>query len=1470
MTSWVAGELSSMLKTEVSIGRINIGFLNRIIIDDMLMDDHSGKEMVKIARLSAKYDIIPAFKGKISISNIQLFGFDINLYKPTPESETNFQFVFDALASEDSVPAKRNIDLRINSILIRRGKLAYDVLSEKETPGKFNPEHIKLYNILGNISLKALRNDSINAQIKRFSVDEQSGFELRKLNMKVLGNNNSMLIEELMVDLPGTSLRTDTIHMKYDSLEAFENFMTDVQFDLKVLPSHVTLQDISYFIPVLSNFRDKIEIELDANGTIDQLNCPRINLSAENHLNVRGNVNFQDLSRPEETFIFGKLSNLSANKAGVEFLSRNFSQEHEKPHPFLTRLGDVSFNGEVSGYFTDVVMYGNFRTDLGLVKGDVKLSSDRDNNTHSYSGGLQTENFRFGDLLADNKWGEVTFNLNVESAFYANKYPDVILKGLVESIEYSNYKYENITLDGEYRNGGFDGKAALNDENGSVYINGNINVNEKIPTFNFNAAINGIRPHDLNLTENYEDTEISLKINADFSGGTVEEMIGTIDVDSFLFIAPEKKFYMDNMKISSSRAGGKKQLFVNAGFFNARIDGDYSYRDLPQSLINIARKYVPTLFPNSKDQGKESPVVHNNFSFDINIYNTEILPIVFGIPLSIYSHSTIKGYINDRTNRMRLEGYFPRLSYGRTFIESGLVMCENPSDHFKGRIRLSNYRKNGIVNYSFDTQAQDNEVISRFNWGNNAETTYSGHIEAVTNFIRTENDSLQTVIDIRPTNVILNDTVWNIRPSQIVADPEKIHVNNFNFTRGDQYLHFDGFISDDIRHTAKLELKDINVDYVFDIVNLDDVDFRGKATGYAYISRALKNPIMNTDLFVKNFSFNNALIGDMNIHGEWDDKEEGIRLKADIQEESISRTGVEGYIYPLRPKSGLDLHINAQNTNLKFVEHYIDEIFSNLAGRGNGNVRLYGGFSSLNLGGAVKANAGFRINILNSYITFNDSIRLLPTDILFQNIPVNDSEGHSGLVNGYVRHKNLKDISYRFDINVNNMLVMNTTESADMPFYGTVYATGNALLQGNSEAMNVDAAVTTNRNTGFIYSLSPAASATGNQFIRFVDKTPTRSFRDSIQLVSDFELAQRFEQDEEDDKLDIDVRLNIQVDVTPDATIRIIMDPVSGDYISGRGTGNIRTEYYNKGDIRMFGNYNIAQGIYKFSLQEVIRKDFTIKEGSSINFNGNPLNANMNVQAGYMVNSASLRDLGLDNGDRNPNVRVNCIMNFSGALDRPNIKLALELPNESDETQAQVRNLINTDDDIGLQFLYLLAIGKFYTPDYVSASQSSNMMPSALFSTLSGQLNNMISQIFNNNNWNVGTNLSTGDKGWTDVEIEGVLSAQLLNNRLLINGNFGYRENPLSNTNFVGDFDAEWLLTRSGDIRLKAYNQTNNRIMLRNSLTTQGIGIIFRKDFNRWNDLLFRRRRLVKVTAPELPADTIRTDSIPNFPQEIE
>jgi len=1467
MSVFVAEELSDLLNTRVTIGRINIGLLNRIIIDDVLLDDQDEQEMLKVTRLSAKFDIMPFFKGKISISSVQLFGFNINLQKKTPDSPPNFKFVLDAFASNDTVKKDNSLDLRINSILIRRGRMAYHVLSEEETPGKFNAKHIHLQNIIANISLKALSKDSINLGIKRLSLDEKvSGFSLKKMSLKLVANSRQTSIDNFAIELPETSLKLDTIHLIYDSLKAFDRFTEQVRFSFRTLPSQITLKDISPFLPALSHFKEPISLDMEVKGTVNQLTCSHLEITADNRqFRLKGDVALQDLSHPQDAYVFGTLSELTATTRGVGFLVRNLSHDYNGVPPVLERLGNVSFRGEVSGYFTDIVTYGQLHTDLGGVNMDLKLSSDKSKGLFAYSGAVKTTDYKLGKLLANEQLGEITFNLDVHGRHVTDRLPVVELKGLIASVDYSRYRYENITLDGEYKQGGFNGKVALDDPNGSIYLNGDVNVSSRIPTFNFQAIINKLRPHDLNLTSKYPDTEFSLKLRANFTGGSVDEMIGEINVDSLEFMSPEKQYFMNNMNIRASKQNNENQLRLTSEFLTASVEGKFQYHTLPASILNIMRKYVPSLILPPK-----KPIeTHNNFQFDIHIYNTDILSTIFDIPLTVYTHSTLKGYFNDPLQRLRVEGYFPRLQYKNNFIESGMILCENPSNHIRARVRLTNLKKKGAVNLSLDAQAKDDNISTTLNWGNSAAVTYSGQLAAVAKFLRTEGEKplLKAMVEVKPTDIILNDTLWQIHPSQVVVDSGKVDVNNFYFSHQDRYVRINGRLSDNPQDSVKVDLKDINMGYVFDIASIsDDVNFEGDATGTAYASGVFKKPVMNTRLFIKNFSLNQGRLGDLNIYGEWDNENRGIRLDASIKDIFTTPSRVTGIIHPLKPESGLDLNIEANELNLKFLEHYMKSIANDIKGRATGKVHFYGKFKGLNLDGAVMTDASMNFDILNTHFAIKDTILLAPTGLTFNNIHISDMEGHSGRMNGYLHFQHFKNLNYRFEIQANNMLVMNTKESTDMPFYGTVYGTGNALLTGNAiQGLDVNVAMTTNRNSIFTYINGSVASATSNQFIKFVDKPPRRTIQDSIQIISYYEqLQQKRQEAEEEQKTDI--RLNILVDATPDATMKIIMDPVAGDYISGKGTGNIRTEFYNKGDVKMFGSYQINQGVYKFSLQEVIRKDFVIKNGSTITFNGAPLDANLDIQASYTVNSASLNDLIPEESSsiiQQPNVKVNCIMNLSGILVRPTIKLGIELPNERDEVQTLVRNYISTEEQMNMQILYLLGIGKFYTED-ARNNQNSNVMSSVLSSTLSGQLNNALSQVFETNNWNIGTNLSTGDKGWTDMEVEGILSGQLLNNRLLINGNFGYRDNPMANTNFVGDFEAEWLINRSGDIRLKAYNETNDRYYTKTNLTTQGVGIMYKKDFNKWSDLFFWNKWKLRNKRKQKEKSKQQTDSIGN------
>lgn len=1438
----MSAELTKILGAELQIGHIDMGVLNRIIINDLLLHDRSGKEMLKAARLSAKFDILPLLKGKISISNIQLFGFDIYLEKDTPQSAPNFQFVIDTFASKDTLSRKPpRLDLRINALLIRRGKLAYHVLSEPHTPGKFNANHIHIRDIIANVSLKALAGDTVNVSVKRMSFQEDySDFRLNRLSLKLIGNSRGLHITNFGIELPHTTLAMDTIRMEFDSISRItSDFSHNTTFTARMFPSRITLADLKAFVPAFSSFKDPLQLEFRANGTLDELHCPYLSITSGKHFTLSGNVMFQDLSHPEETYIFGKLSNLYADREGIGLFYRNFNANNPDTPPILQRIGNVRFTGEISGYLTDLVMYGQVQTGVGTLRTDLKFTSDKEQGNIAYSGSLKTRSFQLGSLLNNKKLGEITFNMSVDGQNRTGHYPTIIAKGAIESIAYSDYIYKQITLDGEYRNGGFTGQMTLDDPNVSLALNGSFNTSGPIPTFNILACVNHLNPHALNLTPKYEDTDISVKIKADFTGGSIDEMDGEINIDSLTLASATRNYFMNNFKLKAIRLNeNHKRLDIYSEFLTGSISGEYSYRTLPASITRILHRYIPSMIPfDEKAKGTK-----NNFNFDLHIYNTELLSAMFRIPLTVYTHSTVKGFINDHLQRIRVEGYFPHLHYQNKFIESGLIICENPDDNFTVRLRLTNRKDESSVNIALNAIARNDSLQTTLDWGNAGTVTYSGKLATTAHFIHKA--PLRATVNIKPTDVILNDTLWNIHPAKVVIDSGKVYVHDFHFTNQKRFLRINGIVSDQPQDTVRVDLRQINIGYIFDIADLG-VNFQGDATGPLFASSVLKKPVMTTDLFISGLGINNGLLGNADIHGEWHHDVKGIYLDARIREADTARTHVHGFIYPIKPTSSLDLQIEAGGTNLEFIHYYMRNITPEFHGRAWGDVHFYGKFKALTMEGKVYGDASLKVDVLGTTFSVKDSITIIPEGLTFRNNRIFDTRGHQGTMNGYLRYRHFKNLSYNFNFDVNNMLLMNTKESLDFPFYGTVYGTGNASIAGNAtDGVNINVAMTTRRGTTFTYIKDNVTSAISNQFIRFVDKTPRRVTQDSVLLSTYEKVRQRMEAEEERES-ETDIRLNLIVEATPDATMRIIMDPTAGDYISANGTGNLRTEFYNKGNVRLFGNYRINQGIYKFSLQEVIRKDFLIKEGSSITFNGAPLDAMLDIKANYTVNSASLNDLIPNAGnfvDQKTNVKVNCVMNLTGQLTSPTIKLDLELPNERDEIEALVRNYIPTEEQMSMQILYLLGIGKFYPSETFGSGQNSDMMSSVLSSTLSGQLNNALSQIIDNNNWNVGTNFSTGEKGWTDMEFEGMLSGRLLNNRLLINGNFGYRDNPTANTNFVGDFEAEWLVTRSGEIRLKAYNETNDRYYTRTNLTTQGIGIIFQKDFEKWNELMFWKR----------------------------
>lgn len=928
-----AQELSRIMQTEVSIGNIDLGLLNRVIIQNVYLEDKSGQELLKVARLSAKIELSPLLHGRIRISSIQLFGLNAHLNRQTPESKPNFQFILDAFASKDTVKKKSNIDLRINSVLIRRGQIYYDLLSAAQTPGRFNTNHLGIQNFSATLSLKALTPDSLNAQIKRLSFNEQSGFKLKKLALKLTANHYGLQANNVEVSLPQSELAIDTLAVAHDSTSSFPIFNNDTQYMARMHAS-IALSDLAMFVPSFAHFDDDINLRIALEGKGYQTKCTDIYLSNDDQsLLLKGEAMINHWNEKNNLFLFGNLSQLDADKEGISWLIQNLTGKANAPD-ILQRIGDISFNGDISGYLNQLTTHGTLLTDVGNIRANVTMHSDTITHLHSYSGKIISPELNLGMLLNQEKTlGNAAFDIELQGFKYNNGKAESYIKGNISSLTYKQYEYRNIMLDGKYTPGGFNGKLSLDDSNGNIEINGHFATRQAVPDFNLRAVVRNFRPNDLHLTDKYKDTDMSLNLTADFSGHSIDDMQGKISIDSVSVNAPEEAqcYYLDNLSITAGNTGKnkEKQIEIHSPFLNGSVKGNYSYRTLPASILKTLQRYIPSLLA----LNKELPETNNNFQFHFQLDNTELFSKVLNIPIELGMPATLNGYFDDSRTRLQIQGYLPEFVYNDSYFESGTFLCSNTADELECQVRINKrMKKGGMINFSVNSLVAADKLKTTIHWGNNVPSTFSGVVETMTSFRKSEEKNrLSTTIDIRPSKIILNDTIWKVHPSKITIDKDLIEIDDFLFEHQDQYVRANGRIGKEQTDSCLVDLSNINLQYVMDIIQFHAVKFNGLITGRVHLHNVLDKPVMYTRLSVKDFSLNDALLGLGDIKGEWDNELGGVRLHADIKENEHYFTNVDGYVSP--KEKGLNLNIQAGGTNLSFLQPFVENIFSNMQGR---------------------------------------------------------------------------------------------------------------------------------------------------------------------------------------------------------------------------------------------------------------------------------------------------------------------------------------------------------------------------------------------------------------------------------------------------------------------------------------------------------------------------------------------------------
>lgn len=1438
----VSKALSGKFGTEVSIGRVELGLFNRLVIDDVFIYDRQGKEMLRAARLAVKIELIPLAKGRVSISSAQVFSAHANLYKRSASEKINCQFLIDSLASKDTT-SHGNLDLRINSLIMRRSSVEYNRYDIAPSPSRLNPNHLKITDISAHIILKVLKEDSLNINVKRIALKEQSGIDIKKLSLMFEGGKSGSWLSGLHMELPSTVVSISEMTAAYD-MDNGEISMPSLKFQGRMDKSTITLSDLASVVPALNNFNDAISISSAFHGSGDDLHITRFNaVSASDDISINANgwvkdlgpgaswnANINDMSLPEEV-IFTILQN-----SGMESLE-------EKPiGKMLANMGCIRLRGNV--YTTvdkSMEAKGTMMTGIGKLSFSLSLGKN-----HGFSGGISANEFELGHLIGKESVGKVSASLRAKGKLETGHAPKISIEGTAEKLEYNNYAVNNISIDGSYDGNNIRGRLKVNDSNMDIDVEGALKKTDGFTAISLTSSVRRFCPKAINMTEKWGDAAFSLNVNANLMGTGINDAKGNVKICDMRMESADDTLSIDNIEIKSGDFGNERFVAMESDFGNAELKGNFEYKMLPQSVINIIGESLPTLpgFPQIRS------VASNDFSLRIHITDTEWAKGLLGIPLTVNSPIDLSASVNDSKRDIAVLCHADDFTYGETNYRNGSIEIKSVNDTLLCNIGVTQARRNGRdMEFRLLGNGSDNKLSTSLTWNNNSDNGISGELNTIFGFYCDNEGKHVADIKVMPSHININNDIWNVMPSSITYSGKSLSVDRFALMHNNQHVIINGKASAVLTDSLIIDLNGIDIGYVLELVNFHSVEFNGLANGQALIIAPFGELSAVGNIKVENFTFEDGRMGILNATVSWNKQEKQIDINAIANDGPDAMTLIHGYVSPER--NCLDINIDAAGTHIDFIKSFTETFMSDVNGQAYGNARIVGQLKQLDLLGTIVVNGEATITPVNcKYYMRNDTIEFVRNEIKIVNAPIYDVNGNVGTVRGSLYHNHLKDLSYAIDVEANNLLAYNFADFGEYSFFGTIYASGDVGINGRRGDVNIDINATPLEGSVFVYNVSTPNDIVTQEFITWNDatKTDTAAYTEKPHATLTAEDTPS------------DIHINFLLNCTPDLTVKLLMDAQTDDYITLNGEGSIRASFFNKGDFSMFGTYTITQGTYGITIQDIIKKNFVFNEGSSITFSGNPYDAQLNLQAVYTVNGVSLSDLNVGNSFTNNTIRVNCLMNISGQPQNPEISFDLDLPTVSSDEKQMIKSIINSEDEMNQQVVYLLGIGRFYPQSANNSAaqseeqknQTSLAMQSLLSGTISTQINHVLSSVIKSNNWNFGANISTGDEGWNNAEYEGLLSGRLLNNRLLINGQFGYRDNAnTANTSFIGDFDIRYLLKPNGNISLKVYNQTNDRYFTKSSLNTQGIGLIMKKDFNGMKDLLNIRKKKEKEPEKE-------------------
>jgi len=1410
-----AAYLSSELNTTVSLSSIYIKPFKSVVLENLLVLDRqkdtllsTPKFIVNLNNLSIKNRIIDV--NTVQVNNGSFF---LKSYK---DKGTNVDFIIDYFDSGDTTtvkPKKKPFQISFERVILNNLKLKYRNLKIDTVIRGVNFDDVEVTNLNGIFEQLNTKDHLLQADIKNLTFHEKSGFYLRNLTAFTTIDSNGIELKKLLL-VTNQSRLSDYFQMRFSSFNDFNDYINKVRMKANFKNSHLASRDISFFSSELSKMNLSIDINGQITGLVNDLRAKKLAVKAGKATYIKGDFNLKGLPNLAETFMEFKIEMAATNKRDLDEILGNTTGNKTKVIPeIVEKFGDIYFNGNFTGFQNDFIAFGEFKTKLGRLVSDVNMKING-KGVPSYSGNVKTYDFNIGNLINEKSLGRVTAAVYVKGRGTEVKDLTEEINGDISYLDFNNYRYSNIKIDGTFDKKFFDGSLKINDKNLQLVFDGGVNLNPELPVFNFRASIKNARLRSLHLLED------SLKVDAifstNFSGTNLDNIQGNLLVQQIVLDNAKGIYHIDSVQLQAQGIGVARTLRIQSDIFDASIKGQYDLNTLPSYYKTLAKAYIPSLkadIVSYKDQ---------IFQFNLKIKRFEPVAELIAPGLEIDDEAIIIGNFDSQQNIATLNGFIKKLKY-KGVTANNIILDENTTTGqlqaiiTSDRVDLNDslYIKNvNISNILRNDSLSLNVKLS------NADDDNQLDLNGLVEFGK----DTTARISILPSLLKINNEDWAVQEKvRINFNKGKTEISNFDLSNGKQLLTIDGILSSDAGDVLSVGFKDFSLKTLNPFVKTVGVRLSGNLNGDAKLHGLLSSPRISDDIKIDSLTFNDTYIGTLIDTSSYNQQANLINVYTRINAGNKETLKLDGKV-DLKEKD-LDISVKMDESELTILSPFVSELVSNLKGHISAELNVKGPFSKPVINGDLTLDeAQLTVNYLKTAYTISDKVHVENSVIRINDLDLKDVGGNTATANGTVDLNEINTPNLDVTVKSRNFMALNTTAKDNPLYFGQAYATGTFIFKGPTNKMFIGIDAKTEKGTVFNLPLNSSETVSSKDFITFLSKDTLENAKKATSFDG--------------------LTMSFKLQVDPNSTTNLFTNLGN---LSGKGNADLNLEINSLGDFEMSGDYIIESGSFDFTAQEVINKKFNIRQGGTIRWTGNPIQAQIQLKAIYELR-AGLGDLyTAANRDNSSNadlrVPVEVEMGLSGLLLKPDIKLDIFFPSNP-SIKEELQAYFNDANNLNLQ-AFSLIIRRSFAPGSgreALGKQLSSGVTSTATELLFNQFNNVLSSL----------NLDFVDINIRSLS-EASASFKFFNDRIVINAGVVDRRssNDLSPIGFTknnvgGEFELLALIKKDGALIGKVANKppTQQSIFantgINPNINVTSLGLIYSLQFDNFREFLQR------------------------------